>query len=169
MIAEIVPDPLPDGDLIGSKKNVHDGLAKHFPSYFSPRPESSGWQEKRVPRMKGWNEAHRQAGFDDAPATAPPPIDRTAGIIYSRFMLGGLFRLVFWVFVAYLAYLVFRLYRAATRRRVPPREPRRIQGVMVKDDVCNTYIPKEEAIREVRGGEERFFCSEECRRKSRQD
>jgi uncharacterized protein len=39
--------------------------------------------------------------------------------------------------------------------------------VMVKDDVCNTYIPKEEAIREVRDGRERFFCSEECRRKSR--
>jgi YHS domain-containing protein len=38
---------------------------------------------------------------------------------------------------------------------------------MVKDEVCNTYIPKEEAIRELRDGQEHFYCSEECRRKSR--
>jgi len=81
-------------------------------------------------------------------------------------MLGGLFRLVFYVFLVYLAYLVFRIYRAATRARKSVQEPRRIQGVMVKDDICNTYIPKDDAIREVSNGEERFFCSEECRRKS---
>ena len=82
-------------------------------------------------------------------------------------MLSGLFRLVFFVFVVYLAYIFFRLYRAATRPKKGQGEPRRIQGVMVKDDVCNTYIPREEAIRDVRDGQERFFCSEECRRKSR--
>jgi len=36
---------------------------------------------------------------------------------------------------------------------------------MVKDDVCNTYLPREKAIREMIDGEERFFCSSECRRK----
>jgi YHS domain-containing protein len=36
---------------------------------------------------------------------------------------------------------------------------------MVKDEICNTYIPKEEAIREVRNGREHFFCSRECRKK----
>jgi YHS domain-containing protein len=82
-------------------------------------------------------------------------------------MIGGLFRLVLFVFIVYVAYLVFRIYRTATRARKAPDPPRQIQGVMVKDDVCNTYIPREEAIREVRDGQERFFCSEECRRKSR--
>jgi uncharacterized protein len=84
-------------------------------------------------------------------------------------MVGGLFRLIFYAFLLYLAYVLFRLYRAATRPKKPPGEPRQIQGVMVKDDVCNTYIPRDEAIREVREGQERFFCSEECRRKSKAD
>jgi len=90
-------------------------------------------------------------------------------MVYIRFMLGGLFRLVLYAFLLYLAYLLFRLYRAATRPKKSSKEPSQIQGVMVKDDVCNTYIPRDEAIREVRGGQECFFCSEECRRKSRAD
>ncbi len=82
-------------------------------------------------------------------------------------MLGGLIRLVFIVLVIYVAYSLFRVYRALTRPPAKQDPPRRIQGEMVKDDVCNTYIPKEEAIREIRDGREVFFCSEECRRKSR--
>jgi YHS domain-containing protein len=82
-------------------------------------------------------------------------------------MIGGLFRLIFYAFIIYLAYLVYRLYRAATRARKAPQPPRQIQGVMVKDEMCNTYVPKDEAIREVRNGQEHFFCSEECRRKFR--
>ncbi|HYA48953.1 MAG TPA: hypothetical protein VEG35_04565 [Burkholderiales bacterium] len=81
-------------------------------------------------------------------------------------MLGGLIRLVFYAVLIYFAYVVYRVYRTVTRPRPEPPPPREIQGVMVKDEVCNTYIPKEEAIREVRDGQERFFCSEECRRKS---
>jgi uncharacterized protein len=82
-------------------------------------------------------------------------------------MIGGLLRFFLFVLVVYVAYYVFQFWRALTRARKPSAPPRQIQGVMVKDDVCNTYIPKEEAIREVRDGRERFFCSEECRRKSR--
>jgi YHS domain-containing protein len=37
--------------------------------------------------------------------------------------------------------------------------------MMVKDEACETYIPKEEAIREVIDGKEYFFCSKDCRRK----
>ncbi len=81
-------------------------------------------------------------------------------------MLAGLIRLAFLFALAYFAYLVVRVYRSLTRP-AKPSPPRRIQGEMVKDDVCNTYIPKDEAIREVRDGRERFFCSEECRRRSR--
>jgi uncharacterized protein len=88
-------------------------------------------------------------------------------MVYSRCMLGGLIRLIFYAALIYFAYAVYRVYRAMTRPRPTPQQPRQIQGVMVKDEVCNTYIPKEEAIREVREGQERFFCSEECRRKSR--
>jgi YHS domain-containing protein len=36
---------------------------------------------------------------------------------------------------------------------------------MVKDEFCNTYLPKEDAIREVNKGKEYYFCSQKCRQK----
>jgi YHS domain-containing protein len=36
---------------------------------------------------------------------------------------------------------------------------------MVKDEACLTYVPKEDALREVIDGREYFFCSKECRKK----
>lgn len=33
---------------------------------------------------------------------------------------------------------------------------------MVKDPVCQTYIPKSLAIRQTRAGTQVYFCSEEC-------
>jgi YHS domain-containing protein len=77
-----------------------------------------------------------------------------------------LVELAFIIFLVYIAYKVARFFKSLNRPRTAPDSRRQVQGIMVKDDVCNTYIPKEEAIREVRDGQERFFCSEECRRKS---
>jgi YHS domain-containing protein len=80
----------------------------------------------------------------------------------------GFFRFVLFLFLAYVAFLFIRIYlglkRAGHRQRQTPRQ---VRGEMVKDEVCNTYIPREEALVEVRDGVERFFCSEECRRKSK--
>lgn len=77
------------------------------------------------------------------------------------------FRFVLFAFVAYVAFLFLRVYLGLKRRRPQTRAeaPREVQGVMVKDEVCGTYIPRDEALREVRDGVEHFFCSEECRRK----
>jgi len=36
---------------------------------------------------------------------------------------------------------------------------------MIKDEICNTYLPKEDAVKEIHEGKEYFFCSQECRRK----
>jgi YHS domain-containing protein len=36
---------------------------------------------------------------------------------------------------------------------------------MVKDETCNTYLPREEAILEKVEGKEYYFCSQECRKK----
>jgi uncharacterized protein len=80
----------------------------------------------------------------------------------------GLFRFLVILFIIYVAYLFVRIVRAMTRARTAPKPRPESQGMMVKDEVCNTYIPREEAIREVRGGREYFYCSEECRRKSRE-
>ncbi len=38
-------------------------------------------------------------------------------------------------------------------------------GDMVKDPVCNTYIPAENAIKEDIGDKTYYFCSPECRDK----
>jgi len=78
-------------------------------------------------------------------------------------MARAFFRLLVYVFIFYLVYLVIRIFRAATKPRNTP--PPQVQGVMVKDEICNTYVPKEAALREVFKGEEHFFCSEECRHK----
>lgn len=84
-------------------------------------------------------------------------------------MVAALFRLVLFAFVAYVAYLFLRIYRGlkerAPRARTKPRGE--VRGTMVKDEVCGTYIPRDEALTEIRDGAEHFFCSEDCRRKSR--
>jgi len=36
---------------------------------------------------------------------------------------------------------------------------------MVKDETCNTYLPREEAILEHADGKDYYFCSQECRQK----
>ena len=79
----------------------------------------------------------------------------------------GFFRFVLFLFLAYVAFLFVRIYlgvKSASRRASAPRQ---IRGEMVKDEICNTYIPRDEALTEVRDGVERYFCSEECRRKSK--
>ena len=83
-------------------------------------------------------------------------------------MFVGLFKFILFIFVVYVAYLFVRIYRAATRIKKPQKPPAQIQGVMVRDEVCNTYVPKEEALCDFRDGVEHYFCSEECRRKSRE-
>jgi YHS domain-containing protein len=81
----------------------------------------------------------------------------------------GFFRFLLFLFLAYVAFLFFRIYLGLKRAGARPRQaPRQVRGEMVKDEVCNTYIPREEALTEVRDGVEHFFCSEECRRKSKQ-
>ena len=37
------------------------------------------------------------------------------------------------------------------------------QGPMVRDRVCNTFLPRSRAIRLESGSEEHFFCSTTCR------
>lgn len=36
---------------------------------------------------------------------------------------------------------------------------------MVKDEMCNTYLPQEDAIKEIYEGKEYYFCSKECKQK----
>jgi len=77
----------------------------------------------------------------------------------------GFFRFVLFLFIAYLVFLFLRIYLGLNRARRRTQAPRQFRGVMVKDEICGTYIPREEALTEARGGIEHYFCSEECRRK----
>jgi uncharacterized protein len=76
-------------------------------------------------------------------------------------------RLIYYAIVAYLVYRLIRFFQNLGRAVRPTAPPSRQQlsGTMVKDETCGTYVPKEEALREVVEGEERFFCSKNCRQK----
>ncbi len=83
-------------------------------------------------------------------------------------LIRGLIRLFYYAVLAYLAWTVYRLVTGAGRKtaRRPGRSPDRLNGSMVKDEVCGLYLPKENALVERIGGRERYFCSKECRAKA---
>jgi uncharacterized protein len=76
-------------------------------------------------------------------------------------------RLISYIILAYVIYTIVRFFGSLARTFRPPARPSqpRLSGTMVKDEACGTYVPKEGAIREVIDGEERYFCSKECRQK----
>lgn len=72
---------------------------------------------------------------------------------------------MYYAVVAYIIYSFYRFLKNLGRPRRQPQEPARISGVMVKDESCQTYLPRSEALREVVDGREYFFCSKDCRQK----
>jgi len=80
-------------------------------------------------------------------------------------MIVGILKIIIYAFFAYSAYLFLRFFRTLNKASKPPRASKGTSGIMVKDDICNTYLPKENAIRQVYEGKEYYFCSSECRQK----
>jgi uncharacterized protein len=82
-------------------------------------------------------------------------------------MIRGLLRLIFYAIVFYIAYAIIRFFQKQGNKSSgsTAQDSKRTQGLMVKDEICNTYVPREDALLEVREGKEHFFCSAECRRK----
>lgn len=64
---------------------------------------------------------------------------------------------------------VGRLIAHAVRRassplaRRPAEAPPQAPEVLVRDRVCNTFVPRSRALRAVVGGHEEYFCSAACR------
>ncbi len=81
--------------------------------------------------------------------------------------MSGLIRLLYWFFIAYLIYAALRFLLSLGRAARKKQESRSkiSAGIMVKDEMCDTYLPREDALREIKDGKEHFFCSQECRRK----
>ncbi len=89
-------------------------------------------------------------------------------------------RLLVWLILGFLASLFARSFLrslfgidgprprpAAPGRRGSP--PGAVTEQLVRDRVCDTYLPRSRALREVDAdGREHFFCSEECRARHHQ-
>jgi YHS domain-containing protein len=81
----------------------------------------------------------------------------------------GLFRLFYYAVMAYVVYSVYRFFKNLGRPRQGAKPRAQLSGVMVKDEACQIYLPKDQALRETIGGREYFFCSKECREKFLQE
>jgi YHS domain-containing protein len=80
-------------------------------------------------------------------------------------MFPGLLRIILYALIAYIVYTFLRAFQKLGQKSRAPRRSKKNTGLMVKDEVCNTYLPKEDALKEIREGKEHFFCSKECRQK----
>jgi len=80
-------------------------------------------------------------------------------------MMVGLLRLVAYGILAYLIYLLYRFFKAVNQGSKRPRTVKAQSGMMVKDEACNTYLPKEDALRISYEGRDYFFCSSKCKQK----
>jgi len=80
-------------------------------------------------------------------------------------MYPGFLRLILYALFAYIVYTVIRAFQKLGRKSHSPHQAKKNAGKMVKDEVCSTYLPQEDAIKEIREGKEFFFCSKECRQK----
>lgn len=82
-------------------------------------------------------------------------------------MLLGLFRIILYAIFAYFISKVFRFVLAKGKKTISTSgsPSKKLSGVMVKDEICQTYLPKEDAIREIKEGKKHFFCSKECQNK----
>jgi YHS domain-containing protein len=77
-----------------------------------------------------------------------------------------------WIIITLVIYLVYLLVRGkiGALRATPKVKPQQIQDEMVEDPVCKVYIPKRQALVWGTGqGEEKYFCSPECRKKYQED
>ena len=85
--------------------------------------------------------------------------------INDTLVMWAFLRFLFIVFVLYLIYAVVRFFQSMGKSMPSRNEKGPAQGTMVKDEVCNMYLPRDEAVRDVHNGKEHFFCSDECRKK----
>lgn len=73
-------------------------------------------------------------------------------------------RLLLWILALWALVVVVRLFRRASPRKRPAGAGTlRFEGAMVRDRVCQTFLPRGRALVLRLAGEEYFFCSEDCR------
>lgn len=60
-------------------------------------------------------------------------------------------------------YLVWRVLKPILQPPKPPEPPEGVDDVLVEDPVCGLHVPRKEAVMEVLGRREYYFCSPKCR------
>jgi uncharacterized protein len=82
-------------------------------------------------------------------------------------ILRGLFLVLRVVGFLLILRLVLRflagLSRGATRPATEPPTGTRAGADLVRDRICNTFLPRDRAVRATISGREEHFCSEACR------
>ncbi len=75
-----------------------------------------------------------------------------------------MYRLLVGLFLGYLVYKVVK--KVGQSIGLWPQSPqtmeRREPDVLVQDPVCQTFIPRKEALKSEKDGKVYFFCSEGC-------
>ena len=75
------------------------------------------------------------------------------------------FKIILYAFLAYIVYWLYRFFKVLNKGSKTPKAVKQPSGIMVKDEICNTYLPKEDAYKEEYAGKDYYFCSQECRQK----
>ena len=86
------------------------------------------------------------------------------GLIY---LLYGLIVLLLFRMVTRSIVRFFAAPRDVQRSRSKGRPRSRAVEDLVRDPVCNTYVPRSRALTAVVEGREEYFCSEACRDRAR--
>ena len=80
-----------------------------------------------------------------------------------------IFRLLLGLALGYVVYRVVRklreMFTLAGPSRQAPKMPQ--PDVLVQDPVCGTFIPRQEALKFTKDGQDYFFCSEGCLKRFR--
>jgi hypothetical protein len=80
----------------------------------------------------------------------------------------GLFRVLEFILILLVVRLVGRalvglLSAEPARGKTPPPRPARAVEDLVRDRVCNTFVPRSRALTAIVAGREEHFCSAACR------
>jgi hypothetical protein len=83
-------------------------------------------------------------------------------------ILRGVFLVLRIVGLLLIVRMVLRALAGVSRGTIPPRDAGSRPGTkavadLVRDRMCNTFLPRDRAVRATVSGREEHFCSEACR------
>ena len=78
-------------------------------------------------------------------------------------MIRKILWLLVFVLVGWFIRGLLRMGKSAPRNPAGTADKAIAGGEMVRDRVCNTFLPRSRALSLSQGGQEHFFCSESCR------